>query len=58
VGQKDLTDSSDNLQDVYSLKVEKSELLLNEVFNEFTDKKELSQLDAQLLQGVFTNNRD
>jgi hypothetical protein len=53
-----LSDSSDNLQDVYSSKVEKSELLLNESFTEFMNKEELSYLDSQLLSGVFTNDRD
>jgi len=46
VGQEDLSDSSDNLQDVYSAKVEKSELLLNNTFTEFMNKEELSYLDA------------
>jgi hypothetical protein len=58
VGQEDLSDSSDNLEDVYSPTVEKSELLLNNVFTEFMEKEELSYLDAQLLQGVFTNDRE
>ena len=57
VGQEDLSDSSDNLQDVFSHKVENSELLLNSVFTEFVDIEELTYLDAQLLQGVFTNDR-
>jgi hypothetical protein len=38
VGQDDLSDSSDNLQDVYSSKVEKSELVLNNIFTEFMNK--------------------
>jgi hypothetical protein len=46
VGQDDFSDSSDELQDVYSSKVEKSELLLNSIFTEFADKEELSYLDA------------
>jgi hypothetical protein len=58
VDQEDVTDSSDDLQDVYSPEVEKSELLLNNVFTEFMKKEKLSRLDAQLLQGVFTDNRD
>jgi len=57
VGQEDLSDSSDILQDVFSHKVENSELLLNSVFTEFVDIEELTYLDAQLLQGVFTNDR-
>jgi len=58
VGHEDLSGSSDNLQDVYGPKEEKSEQLLNSVFSEFMEKEELSYLDAQLLQGVFTNDRD
>ena len=58
VGKDDFSDSSDNLQDVYSSKVEKSELLLNNIFTEFINKDELSYLDTRLLQGVFTNDRE
>ena len=49
VGQEDLSDSSDNLQDVYRQKVENSELLLSSIFTELMGKEELSYLDVQLL---------
>ena len=55
VGQEDQSESSDNLQDVF--KAENSEKILSEIFDEFSNKK-LERLDAQLLRGVFTNNRD
>jgi hypothetical protein len=58
VDQTDVSESSDDLQDVYSEKVDNSEFLLNKVFTEFMGKKKLSKLDTQLLQGVYTNDRD
>jgi len=58
VAEQDLSESSDNLSDVYNPEVKESESVLNKVFSEFMDKEKLSRLDSQLLQGVFTNSRD
>jgi len=58
VDHTDQSESSDDLQDVFCEKVNNSEFLLNKVFTEFVEKDELSKLDTQLLQGVYTNDRE
>jgi hypothetical protein len=49
IADRDLSESSDNLSDVYNQDQKRSEQTLTRILDEFIKKEELTRLDSQLL---------